>query len=47
MKIEKYSELYTAIESAIDNIFNGEIQLNDPKETLDKVIDIINYNLEG
>lgn len=47
MKIEKDSELYSAIGNAVDYIFNGEIPLNEPSETLKMIVEVINNNLEG
>ena len=45
MKIKKNSKVYEAIKSAIWEIFDGEIPLEDPDETLDQVIKSINNSL--
>lgn len=46
MKIKKNSKVYDAIKSAIWEMFDGQIPLEDPDETLELVIENINNHLK-
>jgi len=46
MKIKKNSEVYDAIKSVVWEIFDSEIPMEDPDETLELVIASINNHLK-
>lgn len=46
-QIKKNSKLYNAIKDAIYTMFDGEIPIEEPSETTEKLIKTINKNLQN
>lgn len=44
MKIKYKDKTYTLIENIVYAIFNDEIPLNDPQDTTERIVNIINNN---